>query len=423
MLIALALCVLSNVAPPPGDPFSELGYDAALEQAKKEHKLLLVDFTASWCQPCKKMEKDTWGAGEVRTWLTANALAVQIDVDAQKELAQRFQIEAMPTVIAMRDGAEFDRFVGYRDAKQFLAWGEDVRAGKKPSDALLERSKALRDSTDVEARYELARQMLRAKQYDEALSHYLWLWPATREADGYGGVRLSFMLSDMAQLAAKHEPAKKAFAEILAGLQRQVDAADVPTFIDWQEWTGFCDHFEAKDRVLAWYEKRRDTEGRLFAGKTDYQAQFIVGEVFDALLQKDRLTDAVRLYEDARAHAETLVANYRMQTENLPDDEELRKVVEEHGRSALTTGLGKLFAALHATEREDEAGAVAALLLKTLDTPEARQALVRVGLDASRKPCSSYARWLDEAEAAGANVKLLRRKLEKLEKLDEGKKD
>jgi thiol-disulfide isomerase/thioredoxin len=413
MLIALALCVLGCISPA-GDPFTELDYDAALAQAKKDQKLLLVDFTASWCTPCKKMEKETWGAAEVKAWLTANALAVQIDVDEEKELAQRFKIEAMPTVIVMREGVEFDRFVGYRDTKQFLAWAEEVRAGRKPGEALLERAKALRDSTDVDARYEVAREMLRAKQYDEALAHYLWLWPATRAAVGYGGVRLSFMLSDMAQLAAQHEPAKKAFAEILAELQTRVDAAELPAFLDWQEWTGFCGYFDAKERVLAWYEKRRDGEGRLFAGNAVFQAQFIVGEVFDALMEKDRLADAVRLYEDARARAEALVLDYRRRKESLPDDEELRKSVEEHGRSKLTLGLSKLFAALHATERAAEAEAVAELLLETLDTPEARLALVRQALDHSQKPHASYARWLDEAEAAGGNTKLLRRKLEKL---------
>lgn len=416
MLIALVLCVL-GLSAPAGDPFTELDYDAALAQAKKDKKLLLVDFTASWCPPCKKMEKETWAAAEVKTWLTAHALAVQIDVDEEKELAQRFKIEAMPTVIVLREGVEFDRFVGYRDSKKFLAWAEEVRAGRKPGEALLERAKALRDSTDVDARYEVAREMLRAKHYDEALTHYLWLWPATREAMGFGGVRLSFMLSDMADLAAQHEPAKKAFGEILAELQTRVDAAELPTFDAWQEWTGFCSYFDAEERILAWYEKRRDSEGRLFAASTEFHAQFIVSEVFDALMEKDRLADAVRLYENARARAEDLVTEYRRHLESpFPDDEDQRKSIEELGRSRLTLGLSKLFAALHASERAAEADFVAELLLATLDTPEARLALVRQALDHSQKPHPSCSRWLDEAEKAGGNARSLRRKLEKLAK-------
>src|SRR5687768_11808988 len=119
------LCAFALFLPSTEEPFADLGYEAALERAKAEKKLLLLDFTASWCAPCKKMEKDTWAAEDVRKWLAENALAIQIDVDEQKELAERFKIEAMPTVIALRDGAEFDRVVGYKNAAQFLAWGRD----------------------------------------------------------------------------------------------------------------------------------------------------------------------------------------------------------------------------------------------------------------------------------------------------------
>jgi thiol-disulfide isomerase/thioredoxin len=81
-------------------PFADLTYEAALAKAKEQEKLLLVDFTATWCGPCKKMDADTWRNAEVGAWLAEHAVAIQVDVDEQKDLAQQFKVNAMPTVVA-----------------------------------------------------------------------------------------------------------------------------------------------------------------------------------------------------------------------------------------------------------------------------------------------------------------------------------
>ena len=85
-------------------------------------------------------------------------------------------------------------------------------------------------------------------------------------------------------------------------------------------------------------------------------------------------------------------------------------------RQSLVAEMAKLHGALLAAERRDEATAVAELLLRTLDTPESRLGLVRFGIELVKKPDPSFTRWLDEAEAAGADVKTLRRRLGELER-------
>jgi len=413
-LVAVLVCVPGPCGTGDG-PFAELAFEAARERAVEQQKLLLVDFTASWCGPCKKMEKDTWAAAEVRAWLDENALAIQVDVDEERELAQGFRITAMPTVVALRAGEEFDRIVGYRDAPAFLAWTRDVQAGKRASDALLEESTRLRESTDVKARYELAQALARAGQPAEALVHYLWLWPATRSEPAFGGVRLSFLLSDMARLAAEHEPAREAFGKILAGLQEQVDAVEVPSFETWQEWTAFCRSFGENERVVAWYERHRDAEGRLLVERDDFLATHIVSEVFEVLMQAERPLDAVQLYEDATGRAREAVRDHRRSEDASAGMEaDLREMTERFQRQKLVKDLSRLHAALLLAERDAEAARVATILLEALDTPEARIGLVREGLALVKRSHPDYPRWLDEAEAAGGNVRFARRELERL---------
>src|SRR5262245_16050354 len=147
--------LLSSLIALGGGPFAELDYESALAQAKKEQKLLLVDFTATWCGPCKMMEKNTWADEGVRGWLKANAIAVQVDIDKNPKLGRQYEIESIPAVVALLGGAELDRSVGYRDPARFLAWAKKLREAKPASTELLERAKNLKDSPDVQERYQL----------------------------------------------------------------------------------------------------------------------------------------------------------------------------------------------------------------------------------------------------------------------------
>src|SRR4029434_2852481 len=89
-------------------PFQDLAFDAAAAKAKDAGKLLLLDFTATWCPPCKMMEKQTWPNENVGAWVEAHAVAIQVDIDKAQELAQKFDIQAIPTVVFLRDGQELD---------------------------------------------------------------------------------------------------------------------------------------------------------------------------------------------------------------------------------------------------------------------------------------------------------------------------
>ncbi len=71
--------------------------------------LVLIDFWAPWCGPCK-MQVPILEKLAQSDDIKANI--VKINTDENPELAQSFGISSIPTLVLMKDGAEIERFVG-----------------------------------------------------------------------------------------------------------------------------------------------------------------------------------------------------------------------------------------------------------------------------------------------------------------------
>src|SRR5712691_6426789 len=90
----------------------------AQAQAKKENKLVLMDFNGSdWCPPCKALRKNVLSSNEFLTNARINLVLVDVDFPrhatqteelkkANKELSEKFKIEGFPTIVVLSTQGE-----------------------------------------------------------------------------------------------------------------------------------------------------------------------------------------------------------------------------------------------------------------------------------------------------------------------------
>ncbi len=76
--------------------------------------LILVDFYADWCGPCRML---TPILEKVAKDLTGKATIAKLDIDKAQKTASSLQITSIPTLILFKNGKEVGRLVGLRDEK------------------------------------------------------------------------------------------------------------------------------------------------------------------------------------------------------------------------------------------------------------------------------------------------------------------
>ncbi len=278
--------LFSLSAQEPTQVFAPISLPAACEQARTTGRKVLIDFSTAAVEPCRRLQATTWQDVEVRRWIAANAIAVRVDPEEQSELARQHRIDAYPTVVLLApDGSEALRVVGYVDGAGLLA-----RLAAAAESA----------STDTRVRMRLGDDLARQGDPAGALRHYLWCWDHGLEHNrAFTGVRTSFLLSRLADLAKDHAPAQQALAERRDAVEQRVlaGATDLQAVTDMVELNAALG---TEPRSLAVFDKVPPARWR----GQDIARRVMFEAVLEQLLAAKRYADALRFCGDPQRELE-----------------------------------------------------------------------------------------------------------------------
>lgn len=91
---------------------------AEIEPTLNEKELILIKFGATWCGPCRDVEKqlDTLDAEKLGVKI------VKVDTDERSDLQQKYQINSIPHLMLVRGGKSLSERVGGLNASQLTQW-------------------------------------------------------------------------------------------------------------------------------------------------------------------------------------------------------------------------------------------------------------------------------------------------------------
>jgi thioredoxin 1 len=92
-----------------GERIITLTDDSFDEQIKKLQGPVLVDFWAAWCAPCKMIAPSL---EEIADEMAGDVNVAKVNVDEHGDVANRFGIRSIPTLVVFKDGKVVDQMIG-----------------------------------------------------------------------------------------------------------------------------------------------------------------------------------------------------------------------------------------------------------------------------------------------------------------------
>ncbi len=122
--------------------FQELPFKDIIAKAKKEKKLVFIDAYASWCGPCKMMEKNVFTQKAVSDYYNTNFINARFDMEKGegRDIASQFGVRSYPTYLFLNgEGELVSRNTGYMEESLFVAMAQDINSPGNKKGSLKDR--------------------------------------------------------------------------------------------------------------------------------------------------------------------------------------------------------------------------------------------------------------------------------------------
>ena len=157
-------------AAPAGDRLRWVNtFEEAQAQAKKEKKLVLVDFYTDWCGWCRRLDSDVFAKDSFQL-AAAGVVGVKVNAEKNRPLAERFGAKSYPRLFFLgADGTTLEEIRGYLSLDDFTAKVKAVKAGDTEYARF---KKAAADPTNLGAVHRFAKFLSDSKQLEQAIPYW-----------------------------------------------------------------------------------------------------------------------------------------------------------------------------------------------------------------------------------------------------------